>query len=86
MKSWKNLWLKGHVTCVRAGHTKSHDLAMFNGHKHCGSGDVMILVCSQILQDHVTKGLGNFVGIKPSKLFTILPSSVAIGTEVVEIL
>ena len=31
--------------------------AKFGGDSHCGSGDIMILVCYVILQDHVIKGL-----------------------------
>ena len=29
----------------------------FNGHRHCGSGDVMVLDCQLILQDHMIKEL-----------------------------
>ena len=30
--------------------------------RHCGSGDVMVLVYLMILQDHTTKGLITYVG------------------------
>ena len=33
----------------------SHQLAKFDGHKNCGSGDIMILICHMILPDHTTK-------------------------------
>ena len=33
----------------------SHQLAKFVGHRHCGSGNIMILGCHVILQDHVMK-------------------------------
>ena len=35
--------------------------AMFGGHKHCGSGDIMASVCNTILQDHVTKRSSNIM-------------------------
>ena len=34
----------------------SYHLAKFGGHWHSGSGDIIILVCHVISQDHVTKG------------------------------
>ena len=36
--------------------------AKFGDHGHRSSGDTMILVCHMILQDHMTKGSGNFMG------------------------
>ena len=39
-----------------------------------------------ILQDYVTEGSSNIMDRSPSMLVTILPSLVAIGTVVVEIL
>ena len=57
--------------------------AMFGGHKHCGSED-MILVCHMILQDHEIKGSSDYMGKSPPRQITILPSLVAIGTEVVK--
>ena len=32
-----------------------HQLAKFGGHRHCGSGDIMVLVCQVISQDHMIK-------------------------------
>ena len=32
----------------------SHQPAKFSSHGHCGSGDVMILVCHVILHDQMT--------------------------------
>ena len=29
--------------------------AKFGGHRHCGSEDVMILVCHVVLEDHAIK-------------------------------
>ena len=29
---------------------------MFGGYRHCGSVDIMVLVCQVISQNHVTKG------------------------------
>ena len=34
----------------------------FVGHRHCDSGDKMILVCHVILQDHNIKGTSEFMG------------------------
>ena len=31
----------------------SHHPVMFSGHRHCGSGDIMGVVCHVILQDHI---------------------------------
>ena len=33
-----------------------HHASAFGGHRHCGSEDVMVLVCHVILQDYVTRG------------------------------
>ena len=44
----------------------SHRPAKVGGHGRCGSGDTMALVYHAILQDHVTKGSGNFMGRSPS--------------------
>ena len=32
----------------------SYHPVKFVGHKHCDSGDIMVLVCHMIFQDHVT--------------------------------
>ena len=60
----------------------SHTPAEFGG--HCGSEDIMILVCNVILQDRVTKRY-NMGQRDSSRLVTILPSLLDIGTVVVEI-
>ena len=31
------------------------------GHRHCSSGDMIILICHVILQDHVTRELFGFL-------------------------
>ena len=59
--------------------------AKFGGHKHGGCVDIMIWVCQVMSQDHVIKGSYDFVDMSPSRLVTILPSLMAIGTLVVEI-
>ena len=46
----------------------------------------MILVCHVILQDHVIERSCDFMDRSPSRKVTILPSLVAIGTLVVEML
>ena len=58
--------------------------AKFGGHRHFCNGNVMVLVCHLFLQDHMTKGSSN-MGRIPSRLVTITPSLVAIGTVVVKI-
>ena len=45
-----------------------HHCAKFCGHRYCGVGDIIILVCHVILQDHVTKGWSNIVGRRTSWL------------------
>ena len=37
-------------------------LDKFGGHRHCGSENIMISVCSVILQDHVIKESCDFMG------------------------
>ena len=58
---------------------------MFCGHRYCVSGDIMVLVCHVISQDHMTKEWGNIMGRSPLWQVTILPNLVVIGTVVVEI-
>ena len=55
----------------------SHHSAKFAGHRHCSSGNIMILVCNVIQQDYAPKGYISFMGWS---LFTILPSLVVTGT------
>ena len=43
----------------------SHHPAKFGGHGHCGSGDIMLLVCQGILQDHIVKPSCDFMGRSP---------------------
>ena len=40
--------------------------AKFGGHGHCGSGDIMVLVCHEISRDHVIKESSDFIGGSPS--------------------
>ena len=46
---------------------ESHQFARFREHRHCGSGDKMVLVRYVILQDLVTKASSNFMGESPSR-------------------
>ena len=59
--------------------------ARLGGHRHCGSGDIMVSVCHVILQEHLIKGSCDSMGRSLSRKVTILPSLVAISTAVVEI-
>ena len=56
----------------------------FGGHKHSDNGDIMVLVCHVISQDHVIKGLYDFEDRSLSREVIILLSLVAIETVVVE--
>ena len=58
----------------------SHQPAKFGGHRHCGSGDIMVLVCHVISQHHVIKRSYDFMGRNPSKLLTILQRLLAAAT------
>ena len=69
---WKSLKLNDHFT-------KSC------GHRHCGSGDIMVIVCDVISQDHLTEGWSNIMGRSPSWHITNMLSLVGIVTVAVEI-
>ena len=56
----------------------SYNAAKFNGHRHCGSGDIMALVGHAMFQDHVIKMLDKFMGVGSSWCFITLPSLVTI--------
>ena len=77
MSSRVTLW-------VGAPIVRSHHPAKFGGQRHCGSRYKMVLVCHVILQDHVIKGLCDFMGSSQSRSVTILLNLVAIGTLVVD--
>ena len=61
-----------------------HHSSKFGAHRGCESGDIMVLVCDMILQDHVIKGSCDFMDGRPWQV-TTLPRLVAIGIVVVEI-
>ena len=58
---------------------------MFGGHRHSGSGDIMVFVCHVTLEDHMIKVLNDFMVGSPSRYVTILPSLVAIDRVILEI-
>ena len=61
----------------------SHQLAKFGGHRHCGSGHIIILACHVIPRNRKVMQL---YGQEPIKMIkTLLISLVAIGTVVVKI-
>ena len=39
----------------------SHHLTKFGSHRHCGSGDIIVLVCYAIFQNHVIKKSYDFM-------------------------
>ena len=45
----------------------SHNPANYDGQRHYVIGDIMVLVCSVILQEHEIKGSCDFMGKRPSK-------------------
>ena len=45
----------------------SNHPSKFGGHGHYGSGDVIVLVCHVILQDHSIKRSCDFKGKSPSR-------------------
>ena len=59
----------------------SHQLAKFGGYRHCGSADIMILVCHKTSQNHVIKESCDFIGRSPLRQVTIMPSLIAIDTQ-----
>ena len=62
----------------------SHTPIKFGDDRHRGRGDVLVFVCHMISEHHVTKRSRN-IGRNPSRLVTILPRVVVIGTGVVKI-
>ena len=62
-----------------------HHPAKFDGHRTCGSGDIVVLVYHMISQDQVIKGSCDFMGGSRSWYVTILSRFVAVGFVVVEI-
>ena len=64
----------------------SHHSTKYSGPgHHCGSVDVMVLVCHMILSENLIKESCDLMGRSPSKYVTILRSLVAIDATVVEI-
>ena len=58
---------------------------MVGDHRHCGSGNIMVLVCNIIFEDHVTKESRNSLSWNPSRYVAILLSLLAIGIVVVKV-
>ena len=63
----------------------SHHPATFGGHRHFGSGDMMVSIYHVTLQDHVSKALNGFLVRSLSGYVIILPGVMAIGIMVVKI-
>ena len=45
--------------------TKSHHPVKFGGHRYCGSGDIIVLACHVITQDHMIKQSCDLMGGSP---------------------
>ena len=56
----------------------------FVGHKHCCSGDILVLVYHVTLQDHVIKGRCHLMGRSQSRSVIILQNLVVMATLVVK--
>ena len=63
----------------------SHHPTTFHGHKRCGSGEVMVLACHVISQDHIIRRSCDFIASNLSRWATILPGLVVIATLVVKL-
>ena len=63
----------------------SYRPAKFDGRRHCGSGDIMILVFHVILQNQVFKGSCDFMDRSTSRQVTILLSLVTLEPLIWEI-
>ena len=63
----------------------SHHAATFSGHRHFGSGDMMVSIYHVTLKDHVSKALNGFLVRSLSGYVIILPSLMAIGIMVLKI-
>ena len=63
----------------------SHHPIKFGGHTHCYIGDIMILVCCMISQDHIIRGSCAFIGSGPLTWIIIVSRMVAIDALIVEI-
>ena len=57
----KAMWLYWHKLLMLIQHP-----VKFGDHRHCGGGDIMVLVCHVISQKHQTKGPQDFEGGTPS--------------------
>ena len=56
------MWLYGWEPLTQALHA-----AIFNGFRHCGSGDDIILIYYVISKNYVFKGFYGFMGGNPSQ-------------------
>ena len=59
--------IKFSLTYVKEPIKVSYRAAKLGSHRHCSSGDIIVLVCHLILQDHMAKGLSNFMGESQSR-------------------
>ena len=64
----------------------SYHLAKFGGHRHCCSRDITGLMLHVTLQNHVIKGLYEFMEGSFSLYISTLPNLVATGTVLVDMI
>ena len=53
--------MKGSSVFLDKSTSRHHHLAGFGGHRHCGSGNVMVLICQVISKDQVKNRSCNFI-------------------------
>ena len=63
----------------------SHLPAKFSCDRHCGSGDIIVLVCHVILQNHIIKGSNALYGWEPLTVTHHLAKLGGMDIEVVDI-
>ena len=61
MRYFFKLPCRSHALGLGASHVCHHPTT-FDVNRHCGSGDIMVLVYHVILQDHVIKVLSDLMG------------------------
>ena len=58
---------------------------MFEGHRHPGIGDTMVLACHVVLQGPANKGSCDFIDRSTSRKVIILASEMSRGTLVLDV-
>ena len=59
-----------------------HHPAEFGGHRHCDSGDMRIVICQAISQDHMIKGSFDFMLCAGAHQGRLPPSQICVAIYV----